>query len=144
MKPIEYYILLHKIDSSNKINKPFHVTLEQLSEVFFCTRRNVSNILAKLQAEGWIRWVSGNGRKNRSEITLLKDLELLIRKTAERYMLEGDLNSVLRFHELIDNRSFNHVILDIIAHLLGFSSAHIKQEKKDILRIPFHRPLSFF
>jgi SgrR family transcriptional regulator len=137
MRPIEYYILLHNLHSEVEINRACPVTLEQLSEVFFCSRRNVSNILAKLQAEGWIKWVSGNGRKHRSELTFLKRLDDLIRETVNSYMQEGDLHSVLRFNELIENSSYKHLILERLSDSIGYT-----QGKQDVLRVPFHRSLT--
>ena len=139
MRPIEYYILLQNLHSEVEINRAYPVTLQQLSEVFFCTRRNVSNILAKLQAEGWIKWVSGNGRKHPSELTFLKKLDVLIKETVHQYMQDGDIHSVLRFNELIENSAYKHVILESLSHSIGYT-----QGKKDILRIPFHRSLTFF
>lgn len=144
MKPIEYYILLHRLDGAAEFNQPFPVTLDQLSEIFFCTRRNVSNILVKLQNEGWIKWVSGNGRKHRSELTLLKQLDVLIKETVDQYMLEGNIHSVLHFNEMIENTAYKHLILERLSHSIGYTSTKDRQGKKDILRIPFHRSLTFF
>ncbi|MCM3764905.1 ABC transporter substrate-binding protein [Neobacillus niacini] len=144
MKPIEYYILLHRLDEAAEVNQPFPVTLDQLSEVFFCTRRNVSNILSKLQSEGWIKWVSGNGRKHPSKLTLLKQLDELIKDTVDEYMQEGDIHSVLRFNELLESSSYKDLVLERLSRSIGYTSSKDSNEKKDILRIPFHRSLTFF
>lgn len=144
IKSIEYYILLHNVKNAAVVNRAFPVTLDQLTEVFYCSRRNVSHILAKLQAEGWIKWASGNGRRHPSKLTFLKKLDVLIKETIDQYMGEGDISGVLRFHELIENSSYKHVILESLSRSIGYTSTDDEQGKRDVLRIPFHRSLTFF
>ncbi|QCG49053.1 hypothetical protein E2P79_15550 [Aeromonas schubertii] len=62
---------LRQLEQAFGVGEDQAVGLEQLESLLCCSRRNVSNILASLQEQGWIRWTGAVGRGRQSELRVL-------------------------------------------------------------------------
>ncbi|ACT01651.1 SgrR family transcriptional regulator [Paenibacillus sp. JDR-2] len=69
---------------------PAQVTLEELSEVLYCTPRNAKLILKKLQSEQLIDWLPGLGRGHRSRIAFHIEKEPYLMQYAVNLAEQGD------------------------------------------------------
>lgn len=106
------------------------VTLQQLAETLFCSKRHMRNLLIQMQESGWIDWQGEFGRGKRSSLTLLSDKNQLLSKKAERLLDKG------RFNEAIDLLgSDKQLVAPLLRAKLGFSINPDNQ----ILRVPYYR-----
>ncbi|SFE63121.1 DNA-binding transcriptional regulator SgrR of sgrS sRNA, contains a MarR-type HTH domain and a solute-binding domain [Paenibacillus catalpae] len=97
---------------------PVEVTLEELSELLYCTPRNAKLILKKLQSEQLIDWLPGLGRGHRSRIVFHTDKEPYLLEYATQTAVQGDYkrafdliaqygdgtNAKAKFLEWLDNQ----------------------------------------
>ncbi|XAW89886.1 SgrR family transcriptional regulator [Vibrio sp. CDRSL-10 TSBA] len=92
------------------------VTLQELSDCLFCTKRHMRNLLLQMQESGWIDWQGEFGRGKRSTLTLLSNKNQLLSRKAENLIDKG------RFNEAIDLLGTNkHLVAPLLRSKLGFS-----------------------
>ncbi|OEF25219.1 SgrR family transcriptional regulator [Vibrio rumoiensis] len=108
------------------------VTLQELSDLLFCTKRHMRNLLIQMQESGWIDWQAEFGRGKRSALTLLSNKNQLLRKKSEILIDKG------RFNEAIDLLgSDKHLVAPLLRSKLGF---RINPDNQ-ILRVPYYRTM---
>ncbi|MEW7864677.1 ABC transporter substrate-binding protein [Aeromonas diversa] len=81
------------------------ITLDELAQVFSCSRRNIQLVLASLIDAGWIRWSPGRGRGNRSRVALLRSHHQLTMHEAEEACQRGQLDLAMALLEEIGARA---------------------------------------
>ncbi len=59
-------------------DKPVSVTLQELADVLFCTRRHMRNLLLQMQEAKWLIWQSQAGRGHRARLHLRYKPEQLL------------------------------------------------------------------
>lgn len=108
------------------------VTLQELSDCLFCTKRHMRNLLLQMQESGWIDWQGEFGRGKRSTLTLLSNKNQLLSRKAENLIDKG------RFNEAIDLLGTNkHLVAPLLRSKLGFSINPDNQ----VLRVPYYRTM---
>ncbi|MGL6172901.1 MAG: SgrR family transcriptional regulator [Vibrio sp.] len=108
------------------------VTLQQLADTLFCTKRHMRNLLLKMQQSGWIAWQGEFGRGKRSKLTLLSNKNQLVSNKAAYLIDQG------RFNEAIDLLgSEQHLIAPLLRSKLGFCI----DPEQQVLRVPYYRTM---
>lgn len=87
---------LRQLEQAFGIGEGQAVGLEQLESLLCCSRRNVSNILASLQEQGWIRWNGAVGRGRQSELWVLMGGDAALDDWVARLVAAGDLQQAAR------------------------------------------------
>lgn len=65
--------------------------LPALAEGMHCSERHLRNLLARMQAEGWLSWTAGRGRGHRSELRWHATPDALALDQLGELLREGDL-----------------------------------------------------
>ncbi|MBV1841976.1 HTH-type transcriptional regulator SgrR [Photobacterium ganghwense] len=105
-------------------------TLQEISEVLFCTRRNVRMVMNKMAENGWIDWDPAVGRGKLSRLTFHSTDSELQQLHARKLVAEGKLEPAL---EALDYNADK--LAQIIQEQLGHTTAHGQQ----IVRLPYYR-----
>ncbi|MDQ0205367.1 MarR-like DNA-binding transcriptional regulator SgrR of sgrS sRNA [Alkalicoccobacillus murimartini] len=115
------------------------VTLEEIEQIWFCTRRNVKRVLKQLEAKQYFQYIPGKGRGNRSVLifnhSFQEEIEGYIKECAEQDRLDR-IAYVLRLP--IPKAWIIQHSTDI-QHLLGFKR---NEDAKDILYTFKNREIS--
>ena len=108
------------------------VTLQELSDFLFCTKRHMRNLMLKMQECGWVDWQGEFGRGRRSTLTLLCNHNQLMSKKAETLLDRGRFNDAI---DLLGKEK--HLVAPMLLSKLGFSINSDHQ----ILRVPYYRTM---
>src|SRR5262245_874864 len=65
--------------------------LPALAQGMHCSERNMRNLLAKMQAQGWLHWTAGRGRGHRSELVWHTTPDAVALDHMGELLREGDL-----------------------------------------------------
>lgn len=71
------------------------VTIGKLSELLFCTPRNVKFVLRRLEDKGWIRWTPGRGRGNGSTLVFLRPVGEVLEMKVDALLQNGRMSEAL-------------------------------------------------
>lgn len=93
MQLVEQYIRLCAGQSVEGIGDPQDISLAEVATILFCTLRNATLTLKKMQNQGWLIWQPGRGRGNRSVLTCLLAPSDLIMTVAKELVQKGDIRS---------------------------------------------------
>ncbi|UTT87272.1 SgrR family transcriptional regulator (plasmid) [Vibrio pelagius] len=74
-------------------------SIAELSEVLFCSTRNVTKVMKKLHALGLIHWVAGRGRGIKSHFSIVVKFEELLTLQVLSKVQAGSLNDAYQFAE---------------------------------------------
>ncbi|MBB6453551.1 MarR-like DNA-binding transcriptional regulator SgrR of sgrS sRNA [Salirhabdus euzebyi] len=138
----EHYFLLREQFYYIPNNEPVELKLDQLSEVLHCTRRNVNFLLRKMEEKDWLTWIPGRGRGHVSKLIFTIEKDKLLLACAQEKVKDGDIKSAHEllhtFHIKQENYSAFSSWLD---EQFGFHRENKNEERSDVLRFPFYRPL---
>ncbi|MCM3628453.1 SgrR family transcriptional regulator [Paenibacillus glycanilyticus] len=112
----ERYLTLYERFGGDSV--PVEATLEELSDLLYCTPRNAKLILKKLQSEQLIEWLPGVGRGHRSRIVFHTGKEPYLLEYVTHMAEQGDYkrafdliaqygsgtNARIKFLEWLDNQ----------------------------------------
>lgn len=122
-----YLRLLHHFGEAS-----ISVTLQELADTLYCTKRHMRNLLIQMQQCGWLDWQGEFGRGKRSTLTLLSNHHQLLSRKAATLIDHG------RFNEAIDLLgSDKKLIAPLLRSKLGFSIS----DEYQVLRIPYYRTM---
>lgn len=107
-------------------------SLAEVAELLCCTPRNARLLLRRMQEQGWLDWSAEAGRGRRSCLTLLDNQESLTRRRLRELLSQGQLAQAVR---LAEDR------LDLLTPLLIEQLGQATREGRQILRVPYYRPL---
>lgn len=126
MKTIEYYLLLRFQYHEYRCHQSFYVSLNELSQVLYCSTRNVKRLLKKMVDKKLIYWKPGGGRGNRSKLQFKRSLydvfPVYIRhlihqgqyREAVRWIKRKGIPAKIReqcYHDLLQQLSFPRIPL---------------------------------
>lgn len=133
---LDKYIMLF-IHFQKCINQEITTSIEEISEVLFCTPRNSKSVLKKLADLRWIRWISGRGRGNKSRIVLTKLAENLIMERCRELVKDGEVKSARSIIKEYDDRVPNLVteFNSWIDTLFGYNVEKSGSRNMDVLRL---------
>ncbi|WP_215780674.1 HTH-type transcriptional regulator SgrR [Paludibacterium sp. B53371] len=106
-------------------------TLQQLADTLHCTRRHMRNLLALMQAQGWIEWQSRAGRGGRSQLVFCHTPDQLQRERAGQLLAQGRLEQAV---DLLEDR-------DALSSLLLSRLGQRWEQGRQVLTVPYYRPL---
>ncbi|MFD2369262.1 ABC transporter substrate-binding protein [Brevibacillus sp. GCM10020057] len=92
MQLVEQYVLLYA-GCRAQAGRPLEISLTDVAEALFCTQRNATLTLKKMQSQGWIRWQSGRGRGHRSVLTCLLTPDELVLSAAKELVQRGEIHA---------------------------------------------------
>ncbi|WP_188176609.1 SgrR family transcriptional regulator [Paenibacillus sedimenti] len=144
MKSTEHYLnILLSLPPHLVKGETVSITTRDLTEVLYCTSRNVKLILRKLLEEGFIEWQAGIGRGNSSKMTLLRDLG----DVADEYF--QDLLAKDKIKEAMDLLYHKNLPIPLCSKLrarlgarFGFQVEQTKSAIVDVLRVTLDRKLT--
>lgn len=116
MRPLENLLILRNHFSADTM---VETTRNELSEILYCTHRNVNFILKKLAEGQYITWVPGRGRGVYSKILFHQSFY----EIAEQYM-----------EEMVHHQAISEILASI-------ESIQLKEKNKTILSQFLHRAL---
>ncbi|MDF2680464.1 MAG: transporter substrate-binding protein [Brevibacillus sp.] len=92
MQLVEQYVRLFTGCHHLKQGTPTDISLAEVAAILFCTHRNATWTLKKMQNQGWLHWQPGRGRGNRSVLTCLLAPEDLVFTVAKELVQKGDIH----------------------------------------------------
>ena len=107
-------------------------SLAEVADLLCCTPRNARLLLRRMQDQGWLSWSAEAGRGRRSRLILLDNQESLTRRRLRDQLSQGQLAQAVR---LAEGR------LDLLTPLLIEQLGQATREGRQILRVPYYRPL---
>ncbi|HFW5634352.1 TPA: HTH-type transcriptional regulator SgrR [Salmonella enterica subsp. enterica serovar Typhi] len=113
-------------------DKPVSVTLQELADVLFCTRRHMRNLLLQMQEAKWLIWQSQAGRGHRARLHLRYKPEQLLSEKAEQLLESGHVDQAIQL--LGKNK---HQVAQLLRSKLGYSVRADYQR----LCIPYYRTM---
>ncbi|MGY3942026.1 HTH-type transcriptional regulator SgrR [Aeromonas tecta] len=123
----QFQRLAHQLGSDER-----ELSLAEVADLLCCTPRNARLLLKRMQAQGWLSWSAEAGRGRRSRLVLLDSQENLIRRRLRDLLSQGLLAQAVR---LAEDR------LDLLTPLLIEQLGQATREGRQILRVPYYRPL---
>lgn len=138
-----YLDLYQRFGSGTGIGTPVEVSLEELADTLYCTTRNVKLVLRKMEEDGWIEWLPGRGRGNRSRLIFHSEKESLLLDMARKMAQRGDYK--LAF-ELIHTHGEGTNVKERFTEWLDLHFGYRTETPDgkrafDTLRLPVHKPI---
>lgn len=138
-----YIILLNHYVGPQAMESEAHeyeATLEELTELYHCTERNVKIIVKKLQEEELIRWQPGRGRGNRSKIQFLVNRESFLLNFAQQLTEKGNYREAFEFlHQFEEDKVILDQFIQWLNEQFGVKQLSVDQTNKDVFRLPVYR-----
>ncbi|MEK8126336.1 ABC transporter substrate-binding protein [Paenibacillus filicis] len=137
-----YYLSVRKQYPAVAEEEELEITLEELGRIFNCSGRNVNLVLRKMSEAGWIRWIAGRGRGNRSRLVFLMPSEQVVLEGAQLLVRRGDIQGAYAYLE-----EQKHVALakerfvSWLGTQFGFHPETTDERTLDILRLPCNKPI---
>lgn len=146
MQLVEQYMRLCAGRPNETIGHPLDISLAEVASILFCTLRNATLTLKKMQSQGWVVWQPGRGRGNRSVLTCLLVPEDLIMSVAKELVQKGEIRAA---RDMIDKYGGNLPVLgEKFSRWMNSQFGHrVKREKGskgrvDTLRLFYSRPFA--
>jgi SgrR family transcriptional regulator len=108
------------------------LSLAEVAELLCCTPRNARLLLRRMEQEGWLSWSARAGRGKRSTLQLLDSQEGSLQRRLRALLSQGQLAQAMA---LAGER------LDLVTPLLYEQLGQATREGRQILRVPYYRPL---
>jgi len=90
---LEQYIRLCNGCQGLVIGQPHVISLAEVTQILFCTPRNATLTLNKMQKNGWLSWQPGRGRGNRSILICVIRPDDLVLSIAKEWVQRGEIRS---------------------------------------------------
>lgn len=139
-----YLDLYRRFAGTAGIGNPVEVSLEELSAALYCTTRNVKLVLRKMEDDGWIQWLPGRGRGNRSRLVFHSEKDELMLDISRKMAQRGDYKQAF---ELIHTYGdVGSTVKERFAEWLDLHFGYRKEtpdgkREVDTLRLPVHTPI---
>ncbi|PQP88684.1 ABC transporter substrate-binding protein [Paenibacillus sp. AR247] len=138
MDVVHYYNKLNQHFASEPRGSSIQVTMQELEDIWECTRRNAQLLVQKMKEQGLIDWQSGLGRGNTSRLVLVADAQELLLDKAKELALKGYVGEAFGLLHAHTDPLAESQFSDWLAGQFGAQKA---SDHKDILRFPFYRPV---
>ncbi len=112
--------------------EPVGITLQALADHLFCSRRHMRNLLIQMEEAGWIKWEANPGRGRQATLHLLVNENNLLSDKANYLIDTGHLAEAI---QLLEQET------RLIAPLLRAKLGHSLQANRQVLRVPYYRPM---
>ncbi|USG65696.1 ABC transporter substrate-binding protein [Brevibacillus ruminantium] len=143
MQLAEYYLRLRTALADVSEGEETTVTLAQLTDIFVCTNRNCQILLQKLVGAGWITWIPGRGRGNRSLLSFLASRESILLQVGQHLVDKGEMKEAISFVETYAVSSWEKARFhEWLGKQFGYQPLFINNQRVEKLRLFF--PYPFF
>lgn len=141
MLTVPHFLELRRYFNNHEVGKPFSVTVDKLTGIWYCTPRYAKLIVRKLCELGWIEWKAGRGRGHTSVLTLLTDSgEILLREVKLR-MEQGNVKEAMELMNRFGVAAVKEQFMDWLSEGMGFSTQAVSNKLQDTLRFPVYRSI---
>lgn len=139
-----HFLLLRSAFKHIPNGTSIEISINELSNVLFCTNRNVKIILNKLMQHGLLSFKPGKGRGNLSVLSFSMDFEDFLHEQVQFLLKEGHLNKALELVREYGNQSkAESYFLEWIRNYFGYYSIVSNEDQEtEILRFPIFRPVT--
>lgn len=143
MRLAEDYLRLRNAFPETEVGEPFHVSVGDLAKTWYCTPRNAKLIVNKMSELEWIRFVSGRGRGNTSELTLLLLTDKLLLHTAQELVKQGNVPGAFDWLKTYEaSTAIRPQFLQWLTRYFGYSAGTGNGEQViETLRLPIYREI---
>lgn len=93
MQLVEQYTRLIAGLSNKELGVAQEIALAEVAAILFCTQRNATWTLKKMQNQGWLQWQPGRGRGNRSMLTCHLAPQDLVMSAAKELVQKGEIHT---------------------------------------------------
>ncbi|MHA7582285.1 ABC transporter substrate-binding protein [Paenibacillus vandeheii] len=135
----EHYLILRTHFEAVPEQEMIEVTMEQVTGLLDCSRRNAQLVLSKLMESGYLRWIPGRGRGNVSRMSFQISISDLLAAKARQLVEKEHLNEAWRLIESSGTQRMKDDFADWLERQLGF--LRTDGEEREVLRFPFYRPV---
>lgn len=115
---------------------PIPITLDKVSNLLLCSKRNVNFVLKRLVEKNWVTWQPGRGRGNSSVIVFHLSIQDMYMEVAKDKVKNDDISGSLR---IIENHITDVFLKDKffqwLHHSFGVNSG-LTHDQSDTLRLP--------
>ena len=111
--------------------------IHTLAEQLHCSERNVAKLMKTLEAIGWIKWKSGRGRGNKSELTILSSFESVLLSILESHCRKGLLSEASQYAE---HFGYTDTFRAQLPNWLSEAQNHLKAKNVLITLVPYTLP----
>ncbi|MBW8348556.1 SgrR family transcriptional regulator [Bacillus sp. IITD106] len=137
------FITLWRSFTDTKENEPYPISMETLSELWFCTTRNAKLIVTKMVQLGWVEFIPGRGRGNRSTLTFKISLQDILYDKAVQLVKDGELKEALeQIQEYGEGTNVKERIIEWLSDYFGYNVEDNEADRIEILRFPIFRPIT--
>jgi MarR-like DNA-binding transcriptional regulator SgrR of sgrS sRNA len=138
-----YLDMYQRFVGRDGVGLPVEVSLEELAETLFCTTRNVKLVLRKMEEDGWINWLPGRGRGNRSRLVFLSEKDSLLLELSKKMAQRGDYKQAFELiHSHGEGTSVKERFTEWLDLHFGYRTETPDGKKEvDTLRLPVHTPI---
>jgi len=141
MKSTEHFLsILLALWGKHSKGDTISITIKDLTEILYCTPRNVKMILRKLVEEGLIEWRAGAGRGNPSQMTLLRDLGEVADEYFHDLLAKGKMKEAM---DLMYQKNLPVPLREKLRRMLddrfGFRVEQTSSATMDVLRVTMNR-----
>lgn len=133
------YFQLRALLLSREKQKSALFKLEELEEIWFCTRKNVKRKLKKLEEQQLLRYFPGKGRGNLSELSFVHDFQTEVETAVQEYMDKKQLEDIIHILQLPIPKAWIANVSKEVQELFGHQSPN---DSKDILRTMITREIT--
>jgi SgrR family transcriptional regulator len=140
MKLAEHYLHLQSHLSTLREKDTYKITIQEISDILYCTKRHAKHILKQLSEREWISWNIVRGRGKRSTLTFLLSKDEVIVELAKDLVQQGKHQQAL---EQLGSVSTNiqEQFHDWLHGQLGFIIEKKNEKEVDVLRYPFYKAI---
>ncbi|QOS80475.1 SgrR family transcriptional regulator [Paenibacillus sp. JNUCC31] len=135
----EHYLILRTHFEAVPEQEMIEVTMEQVTELLDCSRRNAQLVLNKLMESGCLKWIPGRGRGNVSRMSFQISISDLLAAKARQLVEKEHLNEAWRLIESSGTQRMKNDFADWLELQLGI--LRTDGEEREVLRFPFYRPV---
>lgn len=135
----EHYLILRTHFEGVPEQEMIEVTMEQVTELLDCSRRNAQLVLNKLTESGYLTWIPGRGRGNVSRMSFNVSVSDLLAAKAKQLVENEQLNEAWRLIDSSGTQRMKDDFTDWLERQLGI--LRTDGEEREVLRFPFYRPV---
>ncbi|USG67421.1 ABC transporter substrate-binding protein [Brevibacillus ruminantium] len=136
------YLMLMKAFPEQKEKEPRSVTMAELSNILFCTPRNVKLIFTKMEQMGWIRYTPGRGRGHTSELSFLIGREKFLARQTEELVMAGHVERAFQLiKEFGEGTAARENLFSWLSGYFGYEAVANQDQPIETLRLPIYRSI---
>ncbi|WP_193726630.1 ABC transporter substrate-binding protein [Paenibacillus guangzhouensis] len=133
-----YFVKLREHYADIPEKQAFLLSMDDLTGIWDCTRRNAQLVLRRMEDHGYVTWQAGRGRGNLSSLTFRRSYRDVFLHQIKSLVLQEHIHEAWRLLDSYEDQNLQDEVTAWIASQFG-----VRQDldAKDVLRFPFYRPV---